>query len=227
MSMRKTPEDFSKFGKHFQESMVQLMLEDRAYCDQITEVLDTSFFELAYLQVFVNKVINYRKKYKVHPTYKTMITILRTELEGENDALQSQVKDYFSRIHAKDIAYAIQASINNPTPGEIFNITDDLPERNDLVADYAAKLMQINLEKIDISDKRVNEKVLEFYKENKKVSNKKIKKILSWSPQFKNYKIGNTFKNIVCKDTFIFEYSFRLHTARKSETLKLSTHCGL
>ena len=103
MSMRKTPEDFSKFGKHFQESMVQLMLEDRAYCDQITEVLDTSFFELAYLQVFVNKVINYRKKYKVHPTYKTMITILRTEMDGENDALQSQVKDYFSRIHAETV----------------------------------------------------------------------------------------------------------------------------
>ena len=97
---------------------------------------------------------------------------------------------YFSRIHAKDIAYAIQASINNPTPGEIFNITDDLPERNDLVADYAAKLMHLELEKIDITDKRVNEKVLDFYKENKKVSNKKIKKILSWSPQFKNYKIG-------------------------------------
>jgi len=101
--MRKMPEDFSKFGKHFQESMVQLMLEDRAYCDQITEVLDTSFFELAYLQVFVNKVITYRKKYKVHPTYKTMITILRTELDGENDALQSQVKDYFSRIHATTV----------------------------------------------------------------------------------------------------------------------------
>ena len=103
MNMRKMPEDFSKFGKHFQESMVQLMLEDRAYCDQITEVLDTSFFELAYLQVFVNKVITYRKKYKVHPTYKTMITILRTELDGENDALQSQVKDYFSRIHATTV----------------------------------------------------------------------------------------------------------------------------
>ena len=97
---------------------------------------------------------------------------------------------YFSRIHANDIAHAIQASINNPTPGEIFNVTDDLPERNDLVADYAAKLMRINLEKIDISDKRVSEKVLDFYKENKKVSNKKIKKILFWSPQFKNYKIG-------------------------------------
>ena len=97
---------------------------------------------------------------------------------------------YFSRVHAKDIAYAIQASIEKPTPGEIFNLTDDLPERNDLVADYAAKLMRIKLEKIDITDKRVGQKVLDFYKENKKVSNTKIKNILSWSPKFKNYKIG-------------------------------------
>ena len=58
MNMRKLPEDFSKFGKHFQESMVQLMLEDRSYCDQITEVLDPNFFELAYLQVFVNKILD-------------------------------------------------------------------------------------------------------------------------------------------------------------------------
>ena len=97
---------------------------------------------------------------------------------------------YFSRVHVKDIAYAIQASIDNPTPGEIFNLTDDLPERNDLVADYAAKLMNIKLEKIGITDKRVGQKVLDFYKDNKKVSNTKIKNILSWSPKFKNYKIG-------------------------------------
>ena len=97
---------------------------------------------------------------------------------------------YFSRVHAKDIASAIQTSIDKPTPGEIFNLTDDHPERNDLVADYAAKLMRIKLEKINITDKRVGEKVLEFYKENKKVSNTKIKNILSWSPKFKNYKIG-------------------------------------
>ncbi|QDP63377.1 MAG: putative ATP-dependent helicase [Prokaryotic dsDNA virus sp.] len=103
MNMRKSNEDFSRFGKHFQESMVQLMLEDRAYCDQITEVLDVSFFELSYLQVFVGKLLDYRKKYKVHPTYKAMITILRTELESENEALQMQVKDFFSRIHTAEI----------------------------------------------------------------------------------------------------------------------------
>ena len=103
MNMRKMPEDFSRFGKHFQESMVQLMLEDRAYCDQITEVLDTSFFELAYLQVFVKRILDYRLKYKVHPTYKAMISIIRTEMDGENEALQIQVKDFFSRIHSNNV----------------------------------------------------------------------------------------------------------------------------
>lgn len=101
--MRKMPEDFSRFGKHFQESMVQLMLEDRSYYDQITEVLDISFFELGYLQIFVEKIVQYRTKFKVHPTYKTMTTILRTELEKENGAMQVQVRDYFSRIHSAEV----------------------------------------------------------------------------------------------------------------------------
>jgi len=104
LNMSKSSEDFSRFGKHFQESMVQLMLEDRSYCDQITEVLNISFFELSYLQVFVSKLISYREKYKVHPTYKAMITILRTDLESENEALQLQVKDFFSRIHTAEIS---------------------------------------------------------------------------------------------------------------------------
>ena len=103
MNMRKMPEDFSRFGKHFQEAMVQLMLEDRSYCDQITEVLDISFFELAYLQVFVKKVLDYRKKYMVHPTYKTMISVIRTGLDGENEALQKLVRDFFVRINANKI----------------------------------------------------------------------------------------------------------------------------
>ena len=108
----------------------------------------------------------------------------------KNQFIIEKEDHYFSRVYVKDIAYAIQASIDNPTPGEIFNLTDDLPERNDLVADYAAKLMNIKLEKIGITDKRVGQKVLDFYKDNKKVSNTKIKNTLSWSPKFKNYKLG-------------------------------------
>ena len=41
-------ETFLRFGKKFQENMCQLMLEDRPFYDQISEVLDINFFEKKY-----------------------------------------------------------------------------------------------------------------------------------------------------------------------------------
>tara|TARA_Y100001938_G_scaffold22338_1_gene28785 strand:- start:698 stop:2053 length:1356 start_codon:yes stop_codon:yes gene_type:complete len=95
--------DFGRFGKAFQESLCQLILLDRPFSDQISEVLDLNFLELRYLQVFVKKIFEYRQKYGVHPTTKIMITILRTELENENDSVQKQVRDYFGRIYNVEI----------------------------------------------------------------------------------------------------------------------------
>jgi replicative DNA helicase len=91
--------DFSKFGKTFQEDLAQLIVEDRSFSDQMQEILNFDFFEFRYLQVFVQKIFDYRIKYGVHPTNKIMISILRTELEEENDATKKQVRDYFSRIY--------------------------------------------------------------------------------------------------------------------------------
>jgi RecA/RadA recombinase len=95
--------DFSKYGKDFQEKLCQLILQDRMFCDQIEEVLDIQFLELKYLRVFVQKVLIYREKYKVHPTTRTMLTLMRSELDDENDAIQKQVRDYFSRIYKSDM----------------------------------------------------------------------------------------------------------------------------
>ena len=67
--------DFSRFGKSFQESLCQLVLQDRPFADQISEVLDYNFFELKYLQVFIKKIFSYRDKYGVHPSPKIMLTI--------------------------------------------------------------------------------------------------------------------------------------------------------
>ena len=78
-------------------------MEDRPFADQIEEVLDTSFFELKYLRVFVTKLFNYRKKYNVHPTNKILAAVLRTELESHNEALQKQVRDYFARISISSV----------------------------------------------------------------------------------------------------------------------------
>ena len=95
--------NFSKYGKSFQEGLAALILQDRAFSDQIQEVLETQYFELKYLQVFVDKIFGYKEKYNVHPTDKIIMTILRTELEDETDAIKKQTRDYFSRIHNTDI----------------------------------------------------------------------------------------------------------------------------
>jgi len=94
---------FSKYGKQFQESLAQLVLQDRPFADQLEEVLNTNFFELQYLRVFISKIFSYRRKYGVHPTDKIIAPILRTELDNESEATQKQVRDYFARVLIKNV----------------------------------------------------------------------------------------------------------------------------
>lgn len=96
--------DFGRYGKSFQEGLVQLIFEDRPFADQITEVLDVEFLELEYLRTFVAKIVQYRTKYGKHPSTNAMISILRTELDRESEVTQQQVRDYFARVHTNEIA---------------------------------------------------------------------------------------------------------------------------
>lgn len=95
--------DFSKFGKAFQESLAHLIMNHRAFADQIREVLSIDFFELKYLQVFVGKVLKHKDKYGVHPSKDAMLAILRTELDDENATTQKQTRDFFARIYKSEI----------------------------------------------------------------------------------------------------------------------------
>ena len=101
--MNQEKEDFSKFGKSFQEDLCQLMLRDRPFADRMFEVLDINFLELKHLQVFVRKISSYRKKYKVHPTEKIMRAIVRTELVTEPESVQIRIRDYYARVVSSEL----------------------------------------------------------------------------------------------------------------------------
>lgn len=88
------------FGKSFQEKLAQLILDDVIFADQISEVLDNNFFELKYLQVFVEMVMSYKNQYGKYPNRTTFETMLRTELIKYNDVVQKQVRDFYARITA-------------------------------------------------------------------------------------------------------------------------------
>ena len=104
------------FGKSFQENMCKLMLYDRSYCDQIQEVLDVKYLELKYLQVFTDKLFNYKKEYGIHPTNDTLNSVLNTELTDENEIIQKQVMDYFVKVQAfpeiQDREYIVSKSVD-------------------------------------------------------------------------------------------------------------------
>jgi len=106
---------FSKYGKSFQEKLCMLILDDRSFADQIEEVLDVNFLELNYLKLFLNKIFNYRKKYGVHPSRDIMKTILRSELDNENELTAKQVREFYVRSQVTaltDVEYIKDTSLD-------------------------------------------------------------------------------------------------------------------
>ena len=95
-------QDFSRWGKQFQENLCNLILDDSAFAAQIGEVLDIKFLELSYLRLFTQKIYDYRTKYGVHPSRDSMMTMLRADIADENDVVQKQVREYFARVMAND-----------------------------------------------------------------------------------------------------------------------------
>ena len=95
--------DFSRYGKRFQETLAQMILDDRPFCDQMEEVLNINFFELKYLQVFTSIVFNYRKEFGTHPTKEIISSIMKSGLEDFQPHVQKQVRDYFSVIMVRTL----------------------------------------------------------------------------------------------------------------------------
>ena len=94
--------DFSRFGKTFQENLCRIILDDRQFADQIGEVLQTSFFELKYLKLFADKIYEYKQEFSSHPSREIFTTILRTQLDGENEAVAKQVRNFYVRVMTKE-----------------------------------------------------------------------------------------------------------------------------
>tara|TARA_R110002110_G_scaffold179391_1_gene384869 strand:+ start:89 stop:1456 length:1368 start_codon:yes stop_codon:yes gene_type:complete len=93
-------ETFSRFGKDFQEKLCHLMLKDRPFCDQITEVLNLEFLDYEHLRVFVDIMLKYRERYKIHPSYSIMETRIRCEVNNYSKALKEKLINFYKVIMA-------------------------------------------------------------------------------------------------------------------------------
>jgi nucleoside-diphosphate-sugar epimerase len=108
-------------------------------------------------------------------------------LKSGNAKLVNKKNHFFSRIHIEDIANILFESLSKFKSGEIYNISDDKPTPSEDITLYGAKILNIEkLKTIEIHDIE-SEMLKNFYKDSKKVSNKKMKDFFSYTLKFPTY----------------------------------------
>jgi len=104
---------FASYGKDFQEKIVQGLLTDRLWAEQMAEVIDVEFFDLKYLRFLGDRYFSYHRKYKDFPTLSLLVSIIRDDLKTGNDTiLRDQIVDYLQRIR------------HNPSMGDLEYVKD-------------------------------------------------------------------------------------------------------
>ena len=97
----------------------------------------------------------------------------------------------FNRIHVDDIVGAIEMAISSKSEAKIFNLSDDLPAKQLDVAKFAASLLKRKSpQTVSLESDLVSEMARSFYKEEKKVSNTRLKDELGYKLNFPSYKEG-------------------------------------
>lgn len=97
----------------------------------------------------------------------------------------------FNRIQVEDIIQVLLASFNNPNPGSVYNLADDVPAASHEVIAYACELLGLTPPPvIPIDEADLAPITMSFYKDNKYVRNDKIKQELGVQLKYPDYKSG-------------------------------------
>jgi len=108
-------------------------------------------------------------------------------LKSGNTNIINKKNHFFSRIHVEDIANVLFKSLSNFKSSEIYNISDDKPSSSEEVILYGVKILNIKKPKSIEVEEIEGEMLKNFYKESKKVSNKKMKSFFDYKLKFPTY----------------------------------------
>jgi dTDP-4-dehydrorhamnose reductase len=127
--------------------------------------------------------------FRISGIYSKQNNILKRLQTGQAKIIKKE-KHFFSRIHVEDIANILFISLKKFKTNEIFNISDDQPASQEEVAAYASSLLKINKPNLLKIEDLEEGMLKDFYKESKKVDNKKIKKFFNYQFIYPSYKEG-------------------------------------
>lgn len=128
--------------------------------------------EKAWLGNFKNSEI-----FRISGIYGPGRNLLPTLAKDNYTAIKWDKPHYSNRIHVDDITDALIAAIDKPRPGRIVNLCDDLPYPH---ADYVSELCAAAgfpppiLITPDEAKSKLSLSALDFFMDNKRISNKKL-----------------------------------------------------
>jgi len=144
--------------------------------------------EKSWLSLKINKNLPVQI-FRLSGIYSNENNILVRLKSGKVNLINKQ-KIFFSRIHVEDIGNTLFKSLSNFKSGEIYNISDDKPSTSEELTLYAAKLLNMDKPKIIEVEDIESEMLKNFYKNSKKVSNKKMKRSFKYDLKFPTYVEG-------------------------------------
>jgi len=127
--------------------------------------------------------------FRLSGIYSNQYNIL-TRLKSGEAKIINKKNHFFSRIHVEDIANILSSSLNHFKKKEIYNISDNLPASAEEVAMYGVKLLGTNKPKTIEINEIESEMLKNFYKDSKKVDNKKMKEFFNYKLKYPTYVEG-------------------------------------
>jgi nucleoside-diphosphate-sugar epimerase len=130
--------------------------------------------------------------FRLSGIYSNQYNIL-TRLKSGEAKIINKNNHFFSRIHVEDIANILYNSLNFFKKKEIYNISDDKPASAEEVTIYGVKLLRVDKPKTIEINEIESEMLKNFYKESKKVDNKKMKEFFNYKLKYPTYVEGLTY----------------------------------
>ena len=127
--------------------------------------------------------------FRLSGIYSNQYNILKRLKLGEAKIINKK-NHFFSRIHVEDIANVLFSSLNSFKKKEIYNISDNQPASAEEVAMYGVKLLGIDKPKTIEINEIESEMLKNFYKDSKKVDNKKMKEFFNHKLKYPTYVEG-------------------------------------
>jgi nucleoside-diphosphate-sugar epimerase len=124
--------------------------------------------------------------FRLSGIYSNQYNILKRLKAGDAKIINKR-NHFFSRIHVEDIANILSSSLNNFKKKEIYNISDNQPASSEEVAMYGVKLLGTDKPKTIETSEIESEMLRNFYKDSKKVDNKKMKKFFNYKLKYPTY----------------------------------------